>query len=641
MNLQLVILLLMPLIGGWVSYVTRVRRWTFAGSSLGVLIVFLFGIYSLITESFLKLRFDWLPQIQLGWQLDKMALLMILLVSGISFLVHIFSIAYMEEDRAQSRYFAFLGFFTFSMIGLLLADHLLLLFIFWELVGFSSYLLIGFWWQQPNNAYAARYAFVTNRIADTALISGILWMLYQHDLSFLSEMNQGIQVSTFISVLLVIGAFGKSAQGPFFTWLPRAMAGPTPVSALIHAATMVAAGVYLLIRIFPVLSEQALLVVAIIGAFTALLGAISALTSYDIKRVLAFSTISQLGYMIIGIGVGAPEAAFFHLWTHAFFKAGLFLSAGAVIHYMHYLGHHLLAQDLRAMGGIRHPLKMVFYAYTVCMLALAGLPFLTGFISKEAIILQSLSWSSDFQLGFLIPIIALIAAALTAFYMVRHWLYVFFGQYRGEHLTYHFREKWTLWLPVGILALSSVAVWYNWNPLGHEIAFLDYLFSNRPKSNDNSWLMPVSIVIAIAGMAYGYFRYRGLMDQRRSVEIIREEFDRSRTGLLSLSYHAFYVDSFYTRLISPVFIQLARACYWFDKKIIDRLIHSVGISTVLLSKAVDLIDKLLVDGLVNMLGNLQVWIGNFIRLFHANRVQLHFFWAILLLILVIIGFEIF
>ena len=419
------------------------------------------------------------------------------------------------------------------------------------------------------------------------------------------------------------------------------MAGPTPVSALIHAATMVAAGVYLLIRLSPVLAADVQLIVAIIGGLTALIAAISALTSYDIKGVLAYSTISQLGYMVMGVGTGAPEASFFHLWPHAFFKAGLFLSVGAVIHYMHYIGHHKLAQDMRAMGGIRKQLPIVFYGYTICMLALAGLPFFTGFLSKEAIILQTIVWAQDYQIGFLLPFVALLTAFLTAFYMFRQWLYVFFGQYRGEHLAYHFIEEAPLKIPVILLAVGSIFFWYTWNPIGRDFAFLGYAIGEYSINGAYGWLTPVSILLAVGGAAFGYYRYHGLKDQKESVEVIRDEFDRSRKGILSLSFNAFFVDWFYTRVLSVAFIAFCKRLFIFDKKWIDGFINAVGVFTVLVSKAADLIDKILVDGIVNLLARLQVWIGNMIRLFHASRVQLHFFWAVILLVLVVIGFEIF
>ncbi|MFZ9046499.1 MAG: NADH-quinone oxidoreductase subunit L [Cyclobacteriaceae bacterium] len=641
MSVQVIILLVLPLLGAFVSFFTRPAKYSFIGTALSMLVVAIYTVCLLGTDFQERIDFEWIPSVNVGWHLDRLALLLIALVAAISLLVHIFSISYMEKDEARHRYFAFLGFFCFSMIGLLVADHLILVFVFWELVGFSSYLLIGFWWQQEENAFAARYAFITNRIADVALFSGILWMIQGIGIGSLSQLQSASELPLVVSLLLVIGAFGKSAQGPFFTWLPRAMAGPTPVSALIHAATMVAAGVYLLIRLSPVLAADVQLIVAIIGGLTALIAAISALTSYDIKGVLAYSTISQLGYMVMGVGTGAPEASFFHLWTHAFFKAGLFLSVGAVIHYMHYIGHHKLAQDMRAMGGICKQLPIVFYGYTICMLALAGLPFFTGFLSKEAIILQTIVWAQDYQIGFLLPFVALLTAFLTAFYIFRQWLYVFFGQYRGEHLAYHFIEEAPLKIPVILLAMGSIFFWYTWNPIGRDFAFLGYAIGEYPMNGAYGWLTPVSILLAVGGAAFGYYRYHGLKDQKESVEVIRDEFDRSRKGILSLSFNAFFVDWFYTRVLSVAFIAFCKRLFIFDKKWIDGFINAVGVFTVLVSKAADLIDKILVDGIVNLLAGLQVWIGNMIRLFHASRVQLHFFWAVILLVLVVIGFEIF
>jgi NADH-quinone oxidoreductase subunit L len=640
-SIPVTILLVLPIIGALVSYFTKPTKYSFIGSLSAMTGVLLYGGYLVFADFQQFFVFEWLPSLNLSWQIDRLSIVLITLVALISVLVHIFSVAYMEKDGAKKRYFAFLGFFSFSMIGLLLADHLILVFIFWELVGFTSYLLIGFWWQKSENAFSARYAFITNRIADVALFSGILWAIQGLGVTSLSQISEVEVFPITVGVLLVIGAFGKSAQGPFLTWLPRAMAGPTPVSALIHAATMVAAGVYLLIRLSPALSEEVRIVVVGVGSATALIAAISALTSYDIKGVLAYSTISQLGYMVMGVGVGAPEASFFHLWTHAFFKAGLFLSAGAVIHYMHYLGHHKLAQDMRAMGGIRKHLPVVYYGYTVCMLALAGLPFFTGFLSKEGILLNAVSWAEGYQLGFIIPLAGLLTATLTAFYMIRQWLYVFFGQYRGEHLSYHFTEGMALKIPVALLAIGSLYIWYSWNPLGHDFEIVNYVFGPSSTIHGFGWLAPLSIAIVLLGAGLGYYRYRGLRDQNQSVDLIREEFDRSRRGLLNLSFHAFYIDWFYTKVLSRSFISLCKRVFIVDSKWIDGLVDAIGVTTVLLSKAVDLFDKIVVDGIVHFVSGIQVWVGNMIRLFHASRLQLHFFWAVLLLVLVIIGIELF
>ena len=622
--------MLLPLIGGLGSFVFRHKRWTSWPGTIAVGTSMIAALVLLFKDNQQTWRFEWLPGFELGWQIDRICAAFSALVLLISFLVHLFSIVYMGHDKAKGRYFGFLGFFTFSMIGLLWADHLLLLFVFWELVGFSSYLLIGFWFETTENATSGRYAFVMNRVADTGLLSGILLLGLGQGTFFISSLPE-TQVSVLISILLIIGAFGKSAQGPFFTWLPRAMAGPTSVSALIHAATMVAAGVYLLVRIFPILADTALLVLGWVGAITALIAALTALTQYDIKKVLAYSTVSQLGYMVMGVGVGAPDAAFFHLWTHAFFKAGLFLSAGAVIHYMHHIGHHHTAQDMRAMGGLKKPLKWTFIAYTICSMALAGLPFFTGFLSKEGILLQSVHSAQTFGiLGALMPVIGLFTAMLTAYYMMRQWLLVFFGEYRGDHLQYAYKEPLLSYLPLLVLAIGSIGLWYSLNPFAHHIALLKALFpQGYLTEHPVSWLGPTSIALAAIGLSIAYWLFKPAtlkLDQSSRFE-----------ALQAVSLHAFFVDRLYQVTVVKGYEKLARITSWVDRRVIDRLINGLGVGTVLLSKAMDLVDKLVVDGVVRLVSTISYYTGNFVRLFHANRVQLHFFWALIALLIVILS----
>ncbi|MEP5612548.1 MAG: proton-conducting transporter membrane subunit, partial [Cyclobacteriaceae bacterium] len=327
MNTEVLIslILFLPLLGGFADYLlTDSNRLVSSAFLKGSLMVSIYLLISL-DDTYLA-KWDWLSNFQIGIFVDKTTVILLVLVSLISLLVHIFSMEYMREEAGKHQYFAKLGFFTFSMMGLLVSDNLILLFVFWELVGFSSYLLIGFWYQKEGVPNAARTAFMVNRVADVALLAGILLLNATSDTIFISEFGE-----TFFflpSLLIAIGAFGKSAQLPFSGWLVKAMVGPTPISALIHAATMVAAGVYLLFRIGPFLDPNVLIVVALVGAATAFYGALSAVVQNDVKKVLAYSTISQLGYMVVGIGVGAEEASLFHLWTHAFFKTGLFLGAG-------------------------------------------------------------------------------------------------------------------------------------------------------------------------------------------------------------------------------------------------------------------------------------------------------------------------
>jgi proton-translocating NADH-quinone oxidoreductase chain L len=387
--------------------------------------------------------------VKLGWVLDPLAAVMLVMVTFVGLLIFIYSVAYMHHDENFTRFFCFLSLFAGAMLGLLIANSLLLLFMCWEVVGLTSYLLIGFWYERPAAAAAAKKAFITTRIGDLGLLLGMVWLygqtgtllFYDHGagcmehtaLSMLATQTVGfgMAASTGIALLIFCGAVGKSGQLPLHVWLPDAMEGPTPVSALIHAATMVAAGVYLVARVYPLMSASsssgagggALAVVAWVGALTAIFAALVAVAQDDIKRILAYSTVSQLGYMMMGIGVGGVAVGVFHLIAHAFFKALLFLGAGSVIHGL--MGE----QDIREMGGIRKWMPLTFATYAVGMLALCGFPlFFSGFWSKDAILHAAYEWNGSrvpFYLG-------AIGALLTAFYMTRQVCYVFFGARRRD-----------------------------------------------------------------------------------------------------------------------------------------------------------------------------------------------------------------
>ncbi len=425
-------------------------------------------------------------EIKMGILIDNLTAIMLVVVTLISFLVHLFSIGYMEGDKYYGRFFAYLGIFTFSMLGIVLADNLFAIYIFWELVGLSSYLLIGFFFEKDSAADAQKKAFMTNRIGDVGMWLGILILYSQFHTFGYQEIFQGIQDAEFslsegwltaAGILLFCGCIGKSAQFPLHVWLPDAMEGPTPVSALIHAATMVAAGVYFVARIFVLLTPDALHVIAFIGAFTAFMAATIAITQHDIKRVLAYSTVSQLGYMVLGLGVGAYAPAFFHLVTHAFFKACLFLGSGAVIH----AAHH--EQDMRWMGGLRTKMPWTFATFTIAMFALAGLPLTSGFMSKDAILAGSIGFAAAEGGGiyYLIPFLGFASALMTAFYMGRQMWLVFFGENRAHlkpedpHDDHHHGHDdhhgevhevgWVMRLPLVILAFLSVFFVYSINPL--------------------------------------------------------------------------------------------------------------------------------------------------------------------------------
>jgi NADH-quinone oxidoreductase subunit L len=415
-----------------------------------------------------ELAVNWLSvgplQVDFGLHLDALSLAMMLIVTGVASLIHIYSMGYMHDDPSYSRFFACLSLFTFSMLGIVLANNFLQLFIFWELVGVSSYLLIGFWYGKASAADAAKKAFITNRLGDFGFILGILliWGIFQN-LNFGSIQQRLPEILsthggfippgslsfgailTIAGLLIFCGAAGKSAQFPLHVWLPDAMEGPTPVSALIHAATMVAAGVYMLCRVFFLLNDDALQVIAYIGGFTALLAALIAVQQNDIKRILAYSTLSQLGYMVMAVGLKGPPAAMYHLTTHAFFKALLFLGAGSVILGMHH------EQDIWNMGALRKKMPVTFWTFMVGTLALAGLWPFSGFFSKDAIIGQAFAQHNYILFG-----VGVFVAMLTSFYMFRLMFVVFYGSTKTDAAGHAHESPGVITWPLRILAICSI-----------------------------------------------------------------------------------------------------------------------------------------------------------------------------------------
>jgi NADH-quinone oxidoreductase subunit L len=402
--------------------------------------------------------------VDFGLHFDALSLAMMLIVTGVASLIHIYSMGYMHDDPAYSRFFACLSLFTFSMLGIVLANNFLQLFIFWELVGVSSYLLIGFWYGKASAADAAKKAFITNRLGDFGFLLGILlvWGIFgtlnfgsiqQRFPEILSTHGGFIPpgslpfgtVLTIAGLLIFCGAAGKSAQFPLHVWLPDAMEGPTPVSALIHAATMVAAGVYMLCRVFFLLNDDALQVIAYIGGFTALLAALIAIQQNDIKRILAYSTLSQLGYMVMAVGLKGPPAAMYHLTTHAFFKALLFLGAGSVILGMHH------EQDIWQMGALRKKMPATFWTFMVATLALAGLWPFSGFFSKDSILGQAMGQHNYLLLG-----IGVFVAMLTSFYMFRLVFVVFYGSTKSKAAAHAHESPGVMVWPLRILAMCSI-----------------------------------------------------------------------------------------------------------------------------------------------------------------------------------------
>jgi NADH-quinone oxidoreductase subunit L len=601
-------------------------------------------------------------KVQAGILLNNLSVLMLLLVSVIALPVHIYSTAYMKDDEGYSRYFRYLSLFCFSMLALVVVDNLILLYAFWEMVGFSSYLLIGFWFTRESAIIANKKAFIMNRIGDIGLLTAIIILYTQFNtfdletlfgnkgLISLSNIVNGEWVSAIGSIpaLWQYIAFGgiflavaaKSAQFPLHTWLPDAMEGPTSVSALIHAATMVAAGVFLLGRFYPMFNETELTVLAVIGCFTAFMAASIALTQNDLKRILAYSTISQLGFMVMAMGVGAYSSSLFHLATHAFFKCLLFLVAGIVIHQMKHIKDDnnldIDPQNILHMGGLRKKLPLTFIAALIGGLALVGFPLTSGYLSKDGILIQAFDWS-DGKAGFLklVPYVALLTSWLTAFYVARLIVKVFFGEFRlqkmNPHIHIHMGDGgWQYKLPLVFLAICCLFPVFSYSPVFYEDAWLfkGFLPANHlARENLYHVIIPVLVVILSVVVMFGAY----------TVYVKRNSWSFPQTGLLyRISFNEWYIDKFYNRIIVRFVMWMSNSLYWFDKNIIDgfvNLIEKVGIA---LAGIAAWSDKHIVDGLLHLIAGIVQAIGNFARRFQSGKIQYYLFSMLLVLIAVFI-----
>jgi NADH-quinone oxidoreductase subunit L len=528
-----------------------------------------------------KSLFTWISagsfSANLSFQFDPLSAVMALVVTGVGFLIHVYSVGYMAHDKGYTRYFTYLNLFTFAMLILVLASNMILMFVGWEGVGLCSYLLIGFWFEKHSAASAGKKAFIVNRIGDAGFILGILFIFLAVGSSEFTAINKAISggsitqgLATLTAILLFVGAAGKSAQLPLYVWLPDAMEGPTPVSALIHAATMVTAGVYMVARmnLLYTFSGTAGNIVALVGALTAIFAATMALTQNDIKRVLAYSTISQLGYMFIGCGVGAYAAGIFHLYTHAFFKSLLFLAAGSV---MHALSGEL---DMRKMGGLRKYLPWTYPTFLIGAIAISGVPFLSGFFSKDAILTHAYAQGQYF-----IWALGLAGAILTAFYMFRLIFLTFHGPERlDSEAKHHLHESpKVMTIPLAILAFFSVVAGYIGLPvvLGKKAnLFQNFLepvihpASEGHLSMSMEWtLILISVVVALLGIYVAYVFY--LKKPAIPHDIVRRFPD-----LYKLLYNKYYVDEVYNAVIVNPLVKGSEIVYdHFDLAVIDGAIN--------------------------------------------------------------------
>jgi NADH-quinone oxidoreductase subunit L len=553
-----------------------------------------------------------------GVVVDKLAATMLLVVNFISFLVHFYSIGYMAGDASLRKYFAMLGLFTFAMLTIVLADNLLLLFIGWELVGFSSYMLIGHWKEKPEAARAAKKAFILNRIGDAGFLVGLMIIWMQHGSFSILEWTSSNPPSpwqTGAALCIFCGVIGKSAQFPLFPWLPDAMEGPTPVSALIHAATMVAAGVYLVIRIFNLFTPAALDVVAGIGITTALIGALAALGQHDIKKILAYSTVSQLGLMVTALGSGHPDAAFIHLFTHAFFKACLFLAAGAVIHALHQAQHqahvHFDVQDIRNLGGLRHKLPVVFTIFIIAGSSLAGLPFFSGFLSKDAILTGLMEWAGpSFSWHWIVLVAAFAVTFLTMVYTFRMLWTLFFGPEKNTATMVISKPPVVMQVPLYLLAAASLWIIVSWNPLANTRWLNPAL--------EHNWTITIfSIAWVLAAFVFSYL-------------------SRDTSFHIRALTKALYIDEFYQWMIRRVGLPLPQLTLQLDKKWIDGFIHAAAYGQVLVAHVTGWFDRALVDGTVNGFASLVRGVGGITRTFQDGKIQLYIFWSIFTIIIFLI-----
>jgi NADH-quinone oxidoreductase subunit L len=555
-----------------------------------------------LEAKYIEHYFTWIQsgplQINIDFAVDRLTAVMLMVVTGVGLLIHIYAVGYMADDDGYYRFFSYLNLFMFFMLVLVLAQNFLLLFVGWEGVGLCSYLLIGYYFLEQFATTAGNKAFIVNRIGDFGF-SLAMFLIFRHfgTLDFTkvfdaaksmpSETSYG--TLTIICLLLLVGAAGKSAQIPLYVWLPDAMAGPTPVSALIHAATMVTAGVYMTARSAAFFTHAPIAMdwVAIIGLATAVLAATIGLAQTDIKKVFAYSTVSQLGYMFVGLGVGAFSAGIFHLMTHAFFKALLFLGAGAVIHGLH--GE----QDLRQMGGLFKHMKITAITLLCASFAISGFPFTSGFFSKDAILVAAYARAPWMYW------VGVLTAGMTAFYVFRAWFLAFLGDYRGHA---HPHES-PLVMTGPLMLLAGLSIFGGFINIPH---WLEPMFAEKPENQTLAW---ISAGIGIAGILLAYVFYvakRGLADS----------FAKAMNGFYTLVFNKYYVDEFYNAVVVRPLVAISRIVLWRG------------------------VDAGLIDGTVNGVGARSRGVGSILRLLQSGNIRTYAAWVVLgsIVALIAIGF---
>ena len=600
-------------------------------------------------------------RIELGFLIDNITIVMLLVVALISTMTHVFSIKYMAGDIRYSRYYAYLGLFTFSMNGIVLANNLFSLYIFWELVGVSSYLLIGHWFEKDSAADAGKKAFLTNRVGDIGFFIGVMLIFTALGTFNYGEIFQGVAQGDMAGTLLTLagiglfmGAIGISSQFPLHIWLPDAMEGPTPVSALMHAATMVAAGVFLTVRLFPIFTPEALLFIAYVGGFTAIFAATIAITQNDIKKVLAYSTVSQLGYMILAVGTGAYIAGFFHLVTHAMFKACLFYGSGSVIHAMHHAlhnkhDHDTDPQDMRNMGGFKSKMPVTYWTMVVAALAISGVPLFSGFLSKDAILAGTLAFGTHHPQHFLLPIFGFGAALITAFYMFRLIFMTFHNEPKLPELYDDINESpKEMTFPLVLLSTLSVFIFYTlpyFNPLSDHGWFMelvkakDSMVPGNPSAHEiaegihhsHTLTMILSTLVA----AFGIFLSRSVYLKK---QISADAWAEKLAPYYNLSLNKYFIDENYDKYLYQPLLRLADRISFIDWELYDKyFINGFGHVTKWLSFLTgrtdyDGLDQTIVDGL----GRSMSKAGSTLKEVQTGRLQNYMLFALFGVVIIVI-----
>ena len=529
--------------------------------------------------------------LRIGWLLDPLTAAMLMMITFVALWIFVFNVGYMAGDTDYTRFFAYLSFFTAAMLGVVIANSLLLLFVCWELVGLASYLLIGFWIERPSAAAAAKKAFITTRIGDIGFFLGLLWLYGRTGTTLFYDNRSGSleggglaligASATGIALLIFCGAVGKSGQFPLHVWLPDAMEGPTPVSALIHAATMVAAGVFLVVRVYPIFSLSAvdgvttsLTVVVWIGVITALMASLITIAQYDIKRILAYSTVSQLGLMMVSLGVGGVAAGIMHLLAHGFFKALLFLGAGSVIHGSHH------EQDIRRMGGLRGIMPVTFLTYAIGMMALSGVPlFFAGAWTKEEVLHATAHWPASRAPHYLM----MAGVVLTALYMTRQMMYVFFGNRRDASEHTHESPR-VMTLPLTILAVCTIGLSVLLTPAWPWLH--EYLNGAAAHVEIASLIQPmlfVSLALVAVGVGLGLLIYRNVAD--------RDPLQTSQPGFFAFLENRMWLDELYDHTVIALSRAFARISDWTDRHVWDGIARDVGTLSNLLGNASKRVDE--------------------------------------------------